>query len=100
MTRIKKQISVLIRIFCVHLWFVLVVSAQIPEILKIDPPSWWAGSSVNPVRLMIRGRYLHRAAVHIDGEGIQVLDQPSINERGTYMFVDVFIDPNARPGPR
>src|SRR2546423_1063099 len=102
MTRIKKPIffKAVIRLFCVYPWLVFVVAAQSPEILKIDPPSWWVGSSVNPVRLMIRGRNLQRAGVHIAGEGIRVVSEPKINERGTYMLVDVFIDPNAQAGSR
>jgi glycosidase len=99
-TRIRDRVWLLIRVICVYPWLVLIVSAQAPEILKIDPPSWWAGSSVNPVRLMIRGRNLQRAGVHMAGEGIRVVGEPKINERGTYVFVDVFIDPNAQAGPR
>src|SRR6185437_13299672 len=26
-----------------------------PQIFKVDPPSWWTGSSANPIRLLIRG---------------------------------------------
>ncbi|HYK22018.1 MAG TPA: alpha-amylase family glycosyl hydrolase [Pyrinomonadaceae bacterium] len=101
MTRIRKKlIWFFIRVICVNPWLVLTVAAQSPEILKVDPPSWWAGSSVNPVRLMIRGRNLQRAGVQIAGEGIRIVSEPKINEGGTCMFVDVFIDPNARAGPR
>ncbi len=70
---------------CVHLCFSLTVFAQAPEILKVDPPSWWTGSSVNPVRLMIRGRNLQGARVRVDG----MIGTPKINDRGTYIFVDV-----------
>ena len=78
----------LIRIFCVNLWLVFTVAAQSPEILKVDPPSWWVRSSVNPVRLMIRGRNLHDARVQVS-PGLRVVGPPKINERGTYLFVDV-----------
>ena len=81
----------MIRVICVHLCLVFTVAAQAPEILKVDPPSWWMGSSINPVRLMIRGRNLQGARVRVDG----MIGTPKINERGTYIFVDVFI---ARPG--
>jgi glycosidase len=91
MKRIFKNRSALIGVFCFHLWLPLTVVAQAPEILKVDPPSWWMGSSINPVRLMIRGRNLQGARVRIDG----MIGTPKINERGTYIFVDVFI---ARPG--
>jgi neopullulanase len=95
MTRIFKNRSALIRLFCVHLWLCLGVAAQAPEILKVDPPSWWTRSAVNPVRLMIRGRNLHDARV--DVQGLRIINTPKINERGTYIFADVFIPPDTRP---
>ena len=33
-------------------------AAQRPVIEKVDPPNWWAGHSVNPVRLLIHGLHL------------------------------------------
>jgi len=93
-----KNRSALIRLVCVHLWLTLTVAAQAPEILKVDPPSWWTRSTMNPVRLMIQGRNLQGARV--DVSGLRVINAPTINERGTYIFVDVFIPPNTRPGQR
>jgi glycosidase len=93
-----KNRSALIRLVCVHLWLTLTVAAQAPEILKVDPPSWWTRSTMNPVRLMIQGRNLQGARV--DVSGLRVINAPAINERGTYIFVDVFIPPNTRPGQR
>ena len=84
----------------VHLWLSVVVFGQAPEILKVDPPSWWARSSANPVRLMIRGRNLQGARVQAVGPGLRVVGVPKVNDRGTYLFVDVFITPNAPPGER
>jgi glycosidase len=98
MTRILKNRSALIRLFCVHLWLCLSVAAQAPEILKVDPPSWWTRSTVNPVRLMIHGRNLTDARV--DVQGLRIVNTPKINERGTYIFADVFIPPNTRPAQR
>ena len=98
MTRIFKNRSALIRLFCVHLWLSFSVYAQAPEILKVDPPSWWTRSTVNPVRLMIRGRNLRDARVEV--QGLRIGNIPRINESGTYIFVDVFIAPNAKPGRR
>ena len=86
----------MIRVICVHLWLSLTIFAQAPEILKVDPPSWWARSTVNPVRLMIHGRNLQDARVEV--QGLRIIGTPKINERGTYIFVDVFIAPNAQTG--
>jgi glycosidase len=88
MTQIRSILKILIRVICVHLWLTLPVAAQAPEILKVDPPSWWVRSSVNPVRIMIRGRNLHDARVQVS-PGLRVVGPPKINERGTYLFVDV-----------
>ena len=98
MTRIN-YFKLLICVIGVNLW-PLVVAAQAPEILKVDPPSWWTRSSHNPVRVMIRGRNLQEARVRPVGPGLRVVGSPKINERGTYIFVDVFIAPNAQPGER
>src|SRR5215213_5774277 len=98
MTRIMKNRSALIRLFCVHLWLSLSVAAQAPEIFKVDPPSWWTRSTVNPVRLMIHGRNLQDARVEV--QGLRIINTPKINDRGTYIFVDVFIGSNVQPGQR
>ena len=96
MTLILKN---MIRIFCVNLWLVLSVSAQAPEILKVDPPSWWPISQLNPVRVMIRGRNFQGARVQLIGPGIDI-GTTTINDRGTYIFVDIGIANDAAPGKR
>jgi 4-alpha-glucanotransferase len=102
-TRLKKLTSLygrlLVCVFCVCLW-PLMALAQQPEFLKVDPPSWWTNSSLNPVRLLIRGANLDPGSVRISGPGVRIVGSPKINERGTYAFVDVAISPNARPGQR
>jgi len=78
----------MIKPILLNLCLVFTVAAQAPEILQVDPPSWWIGSSMNPVRVMIRGRNLQGARVQVPGLRVGV---PKVNERGTYIFVDVFI---------
>jgi glycosidase len=68
-------------------------------VLKIDPPNWWAGHSLNPVRLLIRGRNLTGATVQSSDRGISI-GQTRVNNSGTYLFVDVLIDPLAAAGAR
>jgi len=70
-----------------------------PEVLKVEPPNWWAHHSINPVRVMIRGRNLADARVEAAGLGIET-GLTRINALGTYVFVDVKIDANATPGRR
>src|SRR6267378_620121 len=75
-------------------------SQTAPAVLKVEPPSWWAGSSLNPVRLLIHGSNLGRARVQAIGSGIRIIGAPKTNERGTYLFVDIAIAPQAQPGAR
>lgn len=75
-------------------------SQTAPEVLKVDPPSWWIRSSLNPVRLLVRGKNLTGARVQISGNGLRIVSTPKTNDRGTYLFVDVAIAPQAKPGLR
>ncbi len=85
--------------------FLLVVASHVcaaqgmPEVQKVEPPNWWAGHSINPVRVMMRGRNLHGARVEAVGAGLST-GLTRINPAGTYLFVDVAIDENAAPGAR
>jgi glycosidase len=70
-----------------------------PEVLKVEPPSWWPGHSIDPVRLLVRGRNF--AGAEVTGAGLGLTAGPvKVNDAGTYLFVDVAIDPRAVPGPR
>jgi glycosidase len=68
-------------------------------VLKVEPANWWAGHSINPVRVLIRGKSLSGARVESVGAGIRT-GLVRVNESGTYLFVDVFIDPQAKQGMR
>jgi len=70
-----------------------------PEVLKVEPPNWWAGHSINPVRVLIRGRNLAGARIEASGNGIRSR-LIRINSAGTYVFADLTIDANAAPGQR
>jgi len=70
-----------------------------PQVTKVEPPSWWPGHSINPVRLLVRGAELKGASVVTPGPGLTA-GPVKVNDAGTYLFVDVTIAPGARPGPR
>ncbi|MGI8958290.1 MAG: alpha-amylase family glycosyl hydrolase [Bryobacteraceae bacterium] len=67
-----------------------------PVVIKVEPPNWWAGHSINPVRLLIRGSGLSGATVSpaagLSATGVKA------NSAGTYLFVDITIPPSLRPG--
>jgi neopullulanase len=67
------------------------------RIEKVEPPSWWAGHTVNPVRLLIRGSNLKHAKVRPPDGRFKVSGE-RWNETGTYLFIDLHIDPSTPPG--
>ena len=69
--------------------------AAAPVIEKVDPPNWWGQHTINPVRVLIRGKNLGGATLvcpKLQCARVQV------NAAGTYAFVDVTIPVTARPG--
>jgi glycosidase len=52
------------------------------------------------VRVLVHGANLKAARVQPIGSGLRVVGAPRINDRGTYLFVDVAIAPTARLGKR
>ncbi|MGQ0538798.1 MAG: alpha-amylase family glycosyl hydrolase [Gemmatimonadaceae bacterium] len=65
-----------------------------PVVEKVEPPNWWAGSSINPVRLLIRGRNLGGAQLDC---GRLRCASVRVNAAGTYAFVDVTMPPRLAP---
>ena len=68
-----------------------------PRVVKVEPPSWWAGHSINPVRLLVRGANLHGARVQATRSGAEP-EAVTVNPAGTYAFISLRISPTARPG--
>src|SRR5260370_8124083 len=95
-TFLLKLLACLAVLFC----GVSSVAAQTPEILKVDPPSWWVGSSLNPVRVLITARNLRGALAQAVGSGFPIVGAPTINKSPAYMFVDPAIPPIPPPPPQ
>jgi hypothetical protein len=75
------------------------VFGQAPAVAKVEPPNWWPGHSINPVRVLVRGAHLGGATVDAVGAGLSI-GLTRTNAAGTCLFVDVLIDPAAAPGAR
>jgi glycosidase len=73
-------------------------TATAPQVLKVEPPGWWLGHAINPVRVLIRGRNLAGARVTAPA-GLRA-GATKINATGTYCFVDIQISAQTRPGQR
>jgi len=68
------------------------------SIEKVEPPSWWTGSSVNPVRVLLTGKNLKNVKiVSPQGAGLSVSGMKS-SENGDYLFFDLAISSKAKTG--
>ncbi len=72
------------------------VFGQSPKVQKIDPPSWWTNSTVNPVRVLVHGQNLKGATVAA-GKGL-LTSNVKASENGHYLFFDVKILPLTAAG--
>jgi glycosidase len=69
--------------------------AQAPTFEKAEPPNWWAGHSINPVRVLVRGQNLAGARAQCSRVTCAVA---KVNAAGTYAFVDVTIPAGTAAG--
>ena len=70
-----------------------------PQVVKVEPPSWWPGHTTSTVRLLVRGRDLGGARLDA-APGLTITGSPRVSASGTSLLVDVSVDPAAAPGPR
>ena len=72
------------------------IVAANPVVEKVDPPNWWIGHSINPVRLLIKGKNLDGA--RLTAPSGMTISAVRVSASGTYVFADLTIGPNTRPG--
>jgi glycosidase len=98
MTHSLKPFLLLARSALLLLFIVSYGAAEgAPEVLKVEPPNWWAAHTINPVRVLVRGNNLLGARVTATRAEVQ----PSavvVNSAGSYLFVSVTINSATRPG--
>lgn len=95
--RIKENSKTLLQTGSLIFAFALVIFAQTPKIEKVEPPNWWAGHTINPVRLMVRGQNFKTASVRSLDKNLKV-SNTRVNDTGTYIFFDVEISKDAKVG--
>ncbi len=79
-------------------WLILLVVRAAfagPTVSKVEPPNWWPGHTLNPVRVLIRGTGLSGA--NVKAAGLKT-SNTRVNAAGTYLMVDVEIPRRAKPG--
>lgn len=92
----KNLTRIAISLFIGHC-LLLTVSAQAPAFEKIDPPSWWAESSIKPVRVLIKGTNLRDARLDSATPGITPSNFKA-SANGNYLFADITLAESVKPG--
>jgi len=81
--------------FILTIFSISVVGQSAPTVTKVDPPSWWANHTINPIRLLIRGKNLSGARVR---SGNARLTVTNLRQNSNYLFLDLNISPGTQPG--
>ncbi|HEX8250298.1 MAG TPA: alpha-amylase family glycosyl hydrolase [Pyrinomonadaceae bacterium] len=81
---------------------------QAPLVEKVEPPSWWANHTINPVRVLVRGRnfkyveYVKSTANSLKVSNVKPQQKGKtpfqLQQSDNYLFFDVTISPNAKAG--
>ncbi len=69
-----------------------------PKFERVDPPSWWTESTVNPVRLLIRGENLSPGTIIESPNSELLLYNFRSSDNGHYLFADLQIPDKCKPG--
>jgi len=93
MNRASRIFQILSAVFLLAL---PILASNAPQIIKVEPPSWWANHSINPVRLLVRGANFQNAQVFSKNAFLKV-SSVKTNGRGDYLFFDVTVAKNAKP---
>ena len=74
-----------------------VADATAEQVTRVEPLSWWTGMKT-PLQLMVNGEGVSAYDVTIEGGAGVSVEKVNKAESPNYLFVDVKIAPNARPG--
>jgi len=86
-------VGILVTAYCL----LIAAYAQAPAVEKIDPPSWWTGSTINPVRVLVRGANLINAKVESTTPGLTA-SNVKVSANGHYVFFDLAVAESVQPG--
>jgi neopullulanase len=87
-----------LRLLLILLVLPVYVFAQ-PSVEKVDPPSWWTSSTINPVRVLLTGKNLgwNKMVITTNSPNLKA-SKWKWSENHNYMFFDLSIAPNTMPG--
>lgn len=78
-------------------WFQLAAQTQNYAVQRTDPTNWWVGMKNPALQIMLYGKDLKGSRVTVNYPGVSVQKVHEV-ENPNYLFVDLLIAPNTRPG--
>ncbi len=60
---IYGRVSASLRLCALIVLFSIATLAQTATVEKVEPPNWWTGMTINPVRVLLRGSNLGKGTV-------------------------------------
>ncbi|WP_081675089.1 glycoside hydrolase family 13 protein [Daejeonella oryzae] len=87
--------TILFAIFCV--FFINTISAQIPELERIEPANWWVGMKNPKLQLIVHGNRISDRSVTLNYPGVRLLEVHKV-ENPNYLFLDLEISSETVPG--
>lgn len=66
-------------------------------IQKVEPPHWWVGSSISPLRLLLTGEGLSADQLTWVAPAGMSFDNARASDNGHYLFVDLKLAPDVAP---
>lgn len=94
----KNKLSLIFAILLIANCLLLTAFAQSPTVEKVDPPNWWVGMQINPVRVLVRGENLSGAKVLSPlNSGLKTYNY-RWSDNGHYLFFDVEIAKDTKIG--
>lgn len=75
----------------------LPLTAQVPDIQKVEPPNWWVGMKYNQIQVLVYGKNIASATPSLQYPGV-TLTGTEKTENPNYLFLSIRIDPTAQAG--
>ncbi len=95
--KLRKRARRVLQLCILILFFAFMAAGQTPVVEKIEPPNWWAGMTINPVRILLRGNNLNVGAAWTDNNTVKTSNLKA-SANGHYLFVDLTIAATVKPG--
>ncbi len=73
------------------------VSAQNLQVRRVEPTNWWVGMKEPRLQLLLYGKDLAGSTIEVNYPGVR-LEKVDTVENPNYLFVDLTVGPDARPG--